>query len=105
MLTSNDSCHLDLISTFDCSIQTLISNLFFLVYLRAKPETCLERIRTRNRPEEQSITLDYLNQLHERHEEWLSSRNRTPILIVDANQTKEHVYTDTNTHLINLVPC
>jgi thymidine kinase len=88
MLTSNDSCHLDLI-----------------IYLRAKPETCLERIRTRNRPEEQSITLDYLNQLHERHEEWLSSRNRTPILIVDANQTKEHVYTDTNTHLINLVAC
>jgi deoxyadenosine/deoxycytidine kinase len=105
MLTSNDSCHLDLISTFDFSTQTLISNLFSLVYLRAKPETCLERIRTRNRPEEQSITLDYLNQLHERHEEWFSSRNRTPVLIVDANQTKEHVYTDTNTHLINLVAC
>ncbi|CAF4715941.1 unnamed protein product, partial [Rotaria magnacalcarata] len=48
MLTSNDACHLDLI-----------------IYLRAKPETCLERIKSRNRPEEQSITLDYLQQLHE----------------------------------------
>jgi len=91
LLTSNDSCHLDLI-----------------IYLRAKPETCLERIKTRNRPEEQSITLDYLNKLHERHEEWLSSRTHTltiPVLIIDADQTKEHVYTDTNTHLINLVSC
>ncbi len=80
----------------------------FLVYLRARPETCLERIKTRNRPEEQSITLDYLNQLHERHEEWLTTQNdrlTTPVLIVDADQTKEHVYTNTNTHLINLVSC
>ncbi len=91
MLTSNDACHLDLI-----------------IYLRAKPETCLERIKTRNRPEEQSITLDYLKQLHERHEEWLSSQTRTlitPVLIVDANQTKENVYSDTNIHLQNLVSC
>jgi len=88
LLTSNDSCHLDLI-----------------IYLRAKPETCLERIKARNRPEEQSITLEYLNQLHERHEEWLSSTLTIPVLIVDADQTKENVYTDTNTHLTNLVSC
>ncbi|CAF0761264.1 unnamed protein product [Adineta steineri] len=91
MLTSNDSCHLDLI-----------------IYLRTQPETCLERIKTRNRPEEQSITLDYLNQLHERHEEWLSPQIRTvktPVLIIDANQTQEHVYKDTNVYLENLVSC
>ncbi|CAF1373708.1 unnamed protein product [Rotaria magnacalcarata] len=91
MLTSNDACHLDLI-----------------IYLRAKPETCLERIKSRNRPEEQSITLDYLQQLHERHEEWLSSELRTlatPVLVVDADQTKEDVYVDTNTHVLNLAAC
>jgi len=82
--------------------------IFFLVYLRAKPETCLERIKSRNRPEEQSITLDYLKQLHECHEEWLLSRTRTlitPVFIIDADQTKEHVYSDTNIHLKNLVSC
>ena len=80
------------------------SNDLRLVYLKANPETCLERIRTRNRPEEQSITLDYLQQLHARHEQWLSSPN-TAVLTVDANQTEENVYRDTNTHLINLVSC
>lgn len=83
---------------------SLRSNDFRLVYLRAKPETCLERIRTRNRPEEQSITVDYLKQLHERHEQWLSTTN-TSVLVVDADQAEEHVYRDTNTHLINLVSC
>ncbi|CAF0878151.1 unnamed protein product [Rotaria sp. Silwood1] len=91
MLTSNDSCHLDLI-----------------IYLRTNPETCLERIKFRNRSEEQSITIDYLKQLHERHEEWLSPQTRTlppPVLIVDANQTKEHVYSDTNKHVLNRASC
>ncbi|CAF1238416.1 unnamed protein product [Adineta ricciae] len=91
VLVSNDSCHLDLI-----------------VYLRTSPETCLERIKTRNRPEEHSITLDYLYQLHECHEQWLSSETRTmktPVLIIDADQTREHVYSETNTHLINLASC
>ncbi|CAF0829385.1 unnamed protein product [Rotaria sp. Silwood1] len=92
MLISNDSCHLDLI-----------------IYLRATPETCLQRIQARHRSEEESISLDYLQTLHERHEEWLIHRNCTnlsiPILIVDANQTKERVYNDTNTHVENLISC
>lgn len=83
--------------------------LFFsIVYLRAKPEICLERIKTRNRPEEQSITLDYLKQLHDRHEEWLLSQNQTsitPVLVIDADQTEEHVYSNTNIQLRNHVSC
>ncbi|CAF0776453.1 unnamed protein product [Rotaria sordida] len=92
MLIANGSCHLDLI-----------------IYLRATPETCLQRIQARHRSEEESISLDYLQTLHERHEEWLIHRNSTnlsiPILIVDANQTKERVYNDTNTHVENLISC
>lgn len=91
MLVANDSCHLDLI-----------------IYLRAEPETCLERIRTRNRPEEQSITLDYLKQLNDRHEDWLASKtlmNQTSVLFVDANQSPERVYRDTNTHLVDMMSC
>lgn len=78
------------------------------VYLRAKPETCLERIRSRNRSEEQSITLDYLRQLHELHEGWLSRQSDTSttrVLVIDANQTKENVYVDTNAQLLNLAVC
>jgi hypothetical protein len=28
-----------------------------------------------------------------------------PVIIVDANQNKERVYTDTNNHVINLISC
>jgi len=34
-----------------------------LLYLDACPEVCLERIRLRNRPQEQGITLDYLRSI------------------------------------------
>lgn len=41
------------------------------VYLRAQPSTCMARLRKRGRPEEASVPVDYLEQLHSRHEEWL----------------------------------
>ncbi|CAF4029740.1 unnamed protein product [Adineta steineri] len=93
MLISNEACKLDLI-----------------IYLRATPKTCLERIRARNRPEETTIDLNYLTTLHRRHEEWLIPRTygdtpSPPVLIVDANQNKERVYSDTNNHVINLISC
>jgi deoxyadenosine/deoxycytidine kinase len=85
-------------------------SFLFVVYLRATPKTCIERIRARNRPEETSINLNYLTTLHRRHEEWLMPRAdgatpSPPVIIVDANQNKERVYTDTNNHVINLISC
>jgi deoxyadenosine/deoxycytidine kinase len=35
-----------------------------LVYLSARPETCLERIKQRGRPQENGMTLDYLKMIH-----------------------------------------
>jgi deoxyadenosine/deoxycytidine kinase len=36
-----------------------------LIYLSARPETCLERIKERGRPQEAGITLEYLQTIHE----------------------------------------
>jgi hypothetical protein len=41
------------------------------IYLRAKPETCLTRLGRRSRSEETGVSLDYLEQLHQMHEDWL----------------------------------
>ena len=41
------------------------------VYVRTRPETCLQRLKQRGRSEEAEIPLEYLSQLHARHEEWL----------------------------------
>lgn len=47
------------------------------IYLRASPATCLQRLHMRNRPEERSVTLEYLRGLHEKHEQCFFPSERT----------------------------
>jgi thymidine kinase/deoxynucleoside kinase len=72
-------------------------HLDLIVYLRTSPEVCLERTLKRARKEEKPVTLEYLQSLHDRHEEWLGDRENSssiatvPVLTIDANRdcTKE----------------
>jgi len=41
------------------------------LYLQSTPEVTFARVKQRNRPEEADITLEYLTQIHEKHQEWL----------------------------------
>ncbi|WCJ44257.1 P-loop containing nucleoside triphosphate hydrolases superfamily protein [Euphorbia peplus] len=41
------------------------------IYLRATPDTCHKRMQLRRRAEEGGVSLDYLRDLHEKHESWL----------------------------------
>ena len=41
----------------------------YFIYLRSSPEKCLERILTRGRENELDITIDYLRDIHNLHEE------------------------------------
>lgn len=58
------------------------------IYLRCSPEMCLTRIEKRNRQSEHLIEMDYLRDLHMKHEEWLmnTGSNLLPTLVVDGNQ-------------------
>lgn len=49
--------------------QQLTPNGF--IYLKARPETCIQRLRARNRSEEAGVQRSYLESLHEKHESWL----------------------------------
>ena len=53
----------------------------YMVYLQVSPETCLERIRMRGRKGEEAIDMEYLRQLHQKHEEWML-KNAKPVLIL-----------------------
>jgi len=67
--------------------------LDLIVYLRASPETCAERIKKRNRAEECDVPMDYLSSLHRLHDDWLLLGKKgplpCPILVIDANKNQE----------------
>ncbi|MCX5801901.1 MAG: deoxynucleoside kinase [Candidatus Eisenbacteria bacterium] len=57
-----------------------------IIFLKAKPESLLERIKNRGRESEKSITLDYLRILDEAYEEWFDRvRKMTSIHILDTD--------------------
>lgn len=64
------------ISIYDSWFNPVVSELPGLVpdafiYLRASPDTCMQRLHSRKRPEENGVSLEYLQGLHEKHEQWL----------------------------------
>lgn len=61
---------------------TLIPDGF--IYLRATPNICMNRLKRRHRAEEGGVTLNYLEGLHQKHEDWLSYASHHPAITPDA---------------------
>ncbi|XP_065191948.1 deoxycytidine kinase 2-like [Sycon ciliatum] len=65
-----------------------------IVYLRVKPEVCMERLKHRNRSEESTVGLDYLSSIHEQHEKWLMRKEtkispvlkNVPVFVLESDQ-------------------
>ncbi|XP_061762596.1 deoxyguanosine kinase, mitochondrial isoform X2 [Nerophis ophidion] len=65
-----------------------------IIYLKAPPEKCMERLERRGRPEEKTVELDYLNKLHQQHQRWLVEKSteihfdtlkKIPVLELDCS--------------------
>ena len=57
-----------------------------LIYLRASVPTLMRQIAKRNRDYEQSIRLDYLSNLNDRYEEWISGYKEGKLLIIESDK-------------------
>lgn len=60
-----------------------------IIYLQCSPTTALNRIQKRGRVEEQNISIDYLNDLHKYHEEWLTKPDLN-VITIDCNRDFEN---------------
>lgn len=66
------------------------------IYLQASPEICEKRLRKRARSEEVGVGIDYLRQLHQKHEDWLVNKKdvsvylfNTPVLTLNCDNEFE----------------
>lgn len=58
-----------------------------VIYIRADPEVCYERITKRSREGESNIPLEYLKRCDEYHEVWLGSNNKINVFKIDTNRS------------------
>lgn len=67
----------------------------FSVYLRTSPEVVYQRMQARGRKEENSVSLEYLKQIHELHDDWLVRQTLfslpAPVMIVDGDKSLEEM--------------
>ena len=83
-----------------------ISKLDGIIYVNTKPDICFDRIKKRNRNGESNISLDYLNNCHQKHLDWISKESN--VLEIDGNQEFENndlliqnILNQTNSFILN----
>ena len=63
-----------------------------IIYLRCNPETAYKRIQKRGREEEKNISLEYLNDLHRYHEDWLMTESNVLVINCDRDFENDKEY-------------
>lgn len=83
-----------------------ISKLDGIIYVNTKPNICFDRIKKRNRNGESNISLDYLNNCHQKHLDWILKESN--VLEIDGNQEFENnnlliqnILNKTNSFILN----
>ncbi|RUS89439.1 hypothetical protein EGW08_002812 [Elysia chlorotica] len=83
---------------FDFLTSSGKADLDLIVYLRADPSVCYERLRMRSRKEEAVVPISLIESLHKLHDDWLLEKKYpvpAPVLVLDANHdldTMKEVY-------------
>jgi deoxyguanosine kinase len=79
----------DEISLYESIYKLLVSTLpkpDLVIYLQARPEILLSRVRKRGVAYERNISLDYLRTLSDAYNEYFFHYNETPLLVVNTSE-------------------
>jgi deoxyadenosine/deoxycytidine kinase len=79
----------DEISLYESVYKLLVSTLpkpDLVIYLQARPEVLLARVRKRGIAYERNISLDYLRTLSDAYNEYFFHYNETPLLVVNTSE-------------------
>ena len=79
------------------------------IYLQVSPDICFDRLKKRNRSEEAGIPLDYLKDLHGKHENWLVEKKdiedyitKLPVLLLNCDQDVEKNIDNQSQHMLKV---
>lgn len=82
---------------FSWSAQKLAPRPSGFIYVQTTPDVCYDRLQKRKRDEEATVSMDYINRLHDKHEQWLVQRKDEggltkdiPVLILQCDADFEH---------------
>jgi deoxyadenosine/deoxycytidine kinase len=70
------------------------------IYLQTDPETCFNRIVSRNRTGEENITNGYLENCHEYHQRWLQNNNS---FILNVDKYTESVVIKITNYILQFI--
>jgi deoxyadenosine/deoxycytidine kinase len=79
----------DEISLYESIYRLLVPTLHkpdLVIYLQARPEVLLSRVRKRGVAYERNISLDYLRTLSDAYNEYFFHYNETPLLVVNTSE-------------------
>jgi deoxyadenosine/deoxycytidine kinase len=79
----------DEISLYDSIYKLLVPTIprpDLVIYLQARPEVLLSRVRKRGVEYERNISLDYLKTLSDAYNEYFFHYNETPLLVVNTSE-------------------
>lgn len=67
------------------SMKSQVNRIHGIIYLQCDPTVSYQRVRNRNRKGEDGVTLDYLQRLHTKHEDWLLHEKDIPVFVLDVS--------------------
>lgn len=73
------------VSLFDL-MSGLVKSPDLLIYLKASVPTLVRQIQSRGREYENNIRLDYLKNLNDRYNDWISGYDKGKLLIIDVDK-------------------